>query len=103
MSWQKIALLILGILLLAPGLCGAFFVPFTAREIYDVAFLSKRPDLYFGAVPMISFPSLITGYIGAFLLSKAFPKPWLLRLRKWVGYLTVIGLVIFAAYFILVF
>ncbi|MEE9313181.1 MAG: hypothetical protein V3V02_00900 [Rhizobiaceae bacterium] len=103
MSWQKIALLILGLVLLAPGLCGAFFVPITAGQIYDVAFLSMRRDIYFGAVPMISFPSLIAGYLGIFLLSKTFPSPWLFRLRKWVGYLVIIGLLVFVAYFVLVF
>ena len=88
----RIALAVLGALLLLPGLCGAAFIG--AASLEHVSRGTLRFSDYEEIVWVIAQPSLMAGCLGLFVLAKTMKKPALVKAARAAGWFALAATVV---------
>ncbi len=98
MTPRQIAALLVGILLLLPGLCGTFV--FGANMFEHLSRLSFKFEDYEELVWIISQPSAVAGALGIFAIAKASGNPGWAKAARVAGWIALVITIISVAFVI---
>ena len=87
-SWGTIALIVLGVLLLAPGACGLLFAGGT--WIDHLARGTVRMGDYEEIVWILAQPGVMLGCLGLFVIAKASGRPGFIKAARFAGWFALV-------------
>lgn len=98
--YLRMALIVVGIALLLPGLCGTLFLGATGVDSLSRWAAGRGSDPYGIIVVIVAGVSIQIGCLGMAILARMTPKPGMVTASRIAGGIGLVSALIMAAYFI---